>query len=247
MTDILENLTQRTIIITTKLIRNVKIYYDITTFANNTGNGFYVPEITFFRSSNETFLKNDVSEIYIELLPGEHPASHHSFCKSLAHTFDVRVRFTFDGLDFVVEKNTPDDWWELCIEDAMVYHTERPNELKSVGPNYIEIPTDLLKKNLWLCSMRVTELEDVIDRGIEYDYPEKNMGWRTEFGSYLEYRKWNIERFTEIFIFKRRVKRYVDILKMRNESLEDEDIAKYQEEFKNATQYISPAIRKKFE
>lgn len=222
--------TIRQIILYTDEANSVELSYSVETYPNSAGRGFYMDEIYLISEWSEDYIKEHVKKIFVGMVDGDEASSHYLFCRDIVRTYSVPVVFNLEGLDILITKDTPDDWWDMSLEDAIQLHRDNP-EVKQVGPYYVNLTGTLLKKSLWLCSIRITTIQDVINKGIQLDYPDLPHTWRDEFKNYAEYRNWNTEKYTEVFVMQRRIKRYCDLLRDQNDSLTQADVAMFKAEF----------------
>ena len=175
-------------------------------------------------------LMSSVREIYIESVSGDSIESHYSFCRDVANHYDIICSFIVKNFKICISKNTPDDWYDICIDDCYADAAKKPDEFLTFGPDYVEISDEDLKERAWSCRQLIDYTESLITIEITtVDDKRDEYVWRSHFKKYDDFYKWSLFRYGLIFKYTRRLTHYVKLMTERGLSLSKEDIERYME------------------
>ena len=178
----------------------------------------YMEVVDFFQNFEENFYKEHVSKIFIECISGDNLPIHFFFCREVAVRYGLTVEFTNMKNKFIVTKDTPEDWFDICEYDINDKRSE-------YGPDYIDITAEEAKHGIWLCRNLMEWNQDNLIHSIRGDW------WRTQhsyFKSYDEYKKWSMNLYQNIFLNQRKLFHYSTVLQNYNETLTEEDVARFE-------------------
>ena len=173
-------------------------------------------------------LMKSVREIFIESIAGDSIENHYLFCREVSEHYDVVCSFRVKNFKILVSKDSPEDWFDICIDDCYADGAKNPDEQFVFGPGYVEISDDDLKERAWSCRQLIDYTDSLINLEITtVDNKSDEYVWHSHFKKYDDFYKWSLFRYGLIFKYTRRLTHYVKMMNERNITLSNEDIEKY--------------------
>lgn len=180
----------------------------------------YIEVVGFFNRFSEDFIKQHVKKIYLEYLSGDNLSIHIFFCREIAFRYDATVIFKTKYNDYIITKDTPEDWYDICEYDIM----NHPNE--TLGPGYIDISPEEAKRGLWIANTIIDSNHSTLTSAIQGDWFNTQ---RNYFKNYDDFKKWAFECYANIFVNQRKMFYYSMLLKKFGTQLTQKDISNFEQ------------------
>ena len=129
--------------------------------SNENHNSAYT-EVVRHLISFDNKLMESVKEVFIESIAGDSIENHYNFCKKVAEYYDLICSFNVKNFKICISKDTPDDWFDLCIDDCYSDAAKNKDGSLVFGPGYVDISDEDLKERAWSCRQLIDYTNSLI-------------------------------------------------------------------------------------